>query len=318
MESVLKGRFMSDFESYTLDQFPFRNAFRGIKTAFAQNLFGQEDVNDLYVEDGYIVSMEYPENTSSLDWAAGRFQNIYDMYLNDYGGKIYFSIIPDKNYFFAEDSGHLSIDYASFIESMVRKVPYMNYIDITEKLSKESYYKTDSHWKQTALMDVADVLLNGMDMNSDMMYETVTVETPFYGVYHGQLALPIDGDILEYLTNATIEDCEVYDHQNGKEMQVYDLEKVNGKDPYEMFLGGPLSLVTIKNPNATSDRKLVIFRDSFSSSLAPLLIAEYEEVVLVDIRYIQPALLGEYITFEDQDVLFIYSTSVLNNSNTIK
>ena len=32
-ETVLSGEFMSSFESYTLDQFPMRDAFRTVKTA---------------------------------------------------------------------------------------------------------------------------------------------------------------------------------------------------------------------------------------------------------------------------------------------
>ena len=35
---------------------------------------------------------------------------------------------------------------------------------------------------------------------------------------------------------------------------------------------------------------------------------------LIDIRYISSKLLGEYIEFNDQDVLFLYSTLVLNQN----
>ena len=38
----------------------------------------------------------------------------------------------------------------------------------------------------------------------------------------------------------------------------------------------------------------------------------------MDIRYLSPAQLGRYLTFTDQDVLFLYSTGVLNNSSTLK
>ena len=44
----------------------------------------------------------------------------------------------------------------------------------------------------------------------------------------------------------------------------------------------------------------------------------YKTVTLVDIRYLQSNMLGRYLTFEGQDVLFLYSTLVLNNSSTIK
>ena len=96
------------------------------------------------------------------------------------------------------------------------------------------------------------------------------------------------------------------------------MEKAYGKDPYEMFLSGSLSLITIENPNATTDKELVIFRDSFGSSIAPLLVEGYAKITLVDIRYITSDLVGRFIDFENQDVLFLYSTLVLNNSVTLK
>ena len=96
------------------------------------------------------------------------------------------------------------------------------------------------------------------------------------------------------------------------------MEKAAGKDPYEMFLSGSVSLLTIENQSAKTDKELVIFRDSFASSLAPLLIDGYAKITLVDIRYLPPERLGNWLSFEDQDVLFLYSASVLNNSETIK
>ena len=99
---------------------------------------------------------------------------------------------------------------------------------------------------------------------------------------------------------------------------MYDLTQMEENDPYEMYVGGPVSLVTIENPEAMTEEELVVFRDSFGSSIAPLLAQGYKKVTLVDIRYIQPGILGSYIDFTDKDVLFLYSTLVLNNSETLK
>ena len=106
------------------------------------------------------------------------------------------------------------------------------------------------------------------------------------------------------------------------------MEKANGKDPYEMYLSGNLTAVKITNPNATTDKELVIFRDSFGASLSPLLIEGYAEIVIVDIRYAPIATISSYrdntgrplaIDFKTaDDVLFIYSSLVLNNSSTFK
>ena len=85
-----------------------------------------------------------------------------------------------------------------------------------------------------------------------------------------------------------------------------------------MFLSGPLSLVTIENPNINTQKELIIFRDSFGSAIAPLLAQGYGKVTVIDIRYIQPMMLKNFVDFEGADVLFLYSTMVLNNSTTLK
>ena len=101
-------------------------------------------------------------------------------------------------------------------------------------------------------------------------------------------------------------------------MTMYDMEKAYGKDPYEIFLSGSISLITIENPKAMTDKELVVFRDSFGSSLVPLLCSGYKSVTVVDIRYIPSYALENYVDFSNKDVLFIYSTLVLNNSSMFK
>jgi hypothetical protein len=71
--------------------------------------------------------------------------------------------------------------------------------------------------------------------------------------------------------------------------------------------------MTIENPNAGNDKELVIFRDSFGSSLAPLLVENYSKITLVDIRYVSSENIGRFIGFSDNcDVLFMYNTGTLN------
>jgi hypothetical protein len=97
------------------------------------------------------------------------------------------------------------------------------------------------------------------------------------------------------------------------------MEKAHGKDPYEMFLSGTQPLLVIENPNAEAERELILFRDSFGSSLAPLLAEGYSKITVVDIRYVNSAFLGGLVDFSEKagrevDVLFLYSTILLNSS----
>lgn len=319
-ETVSDGSFMNDFESYTADQFPLRDTFRGVKSFTELIVLRKLDNNGLFIQDGCISKNEYPLNEEMLDHAAERFRFIYDTYLADKNMKIYFSIVPDKNYYLAQDGSNLSLDYPELISKMREKTDYMTYIDITGLLSAEDYYRTDTHWRQECITDAAEYLAAEMGVTLESEYTVNELDEPFYGVYTGQLALPAKPDTIKYLTNDTLRQCIVKTYGTGVpvESTVYNMEKASGKDPYEIFLSGAEPLITIENPSADTDRELIIFRDSFGSSLAPLLVDGYSKITLADIRYMQSGLLGNFIDFENQDVLFLYSTLLLNNSLALR
>lgn len=317
--TLVSGSFMKNFENYTLDQFPLREFFRTIKAQSEIGIFNKSSNNDIIEKDGYITKIEYPLNEQSIDNAAKKFNNVYKKYLKDTNTKLYFSIIPDKNYYLiGEDENYLSLDYEKLVTQITGKTSYMKYIDIFPELSIESYYKTDSHWRQEKILPVAKKLAGEMGVELKQTYSKTPFESDFYGVYYGQYAVSGDGEPMYFLENDITENAIVFDYQNQKNIKVYEYSNGALRDPYEAFLGGPLSLVTIENENATTDKELVIFRDSFGSSLAPLFIEGYKKITLVDIRYIHPNMLSQFIEFNNQDVLFIYSTSVINNSETLK
>lgn len=317
LQTIKSGKFMKDYDKYTLDQFPGRDLMRRVKAQTSDKVFMKKDNNDIYVHDDYIAAMEYPLNRDSIRYAGKKFQYIYDRYL---GGdhKVFLAVIPDKNYFMAEESGHLSIDVDEVKDTLYEAFPQAKYVDIADLLQREDYYRTDTHWRQEKIADVAQRLAGRMGVSIPDAYREVNVIDDFYGVYYGQAALPVSPEKLVYLTNDQIEGMEMTDRQNNRTGKVYNMEKAEGKDPYEIFLSGPLSLVEIENKNPDKNKNLIIFRDSFGSSIAPLLAQGYEKTVLVDIRYLQSAYLENLVDFENADVLFLYSTLVLNNSSTLK
>jgi hypothetical protein len=262
--------------------------------------------------------MEYPLKEESIKNAGAHFRKLYENYLKDSDGNIYLSLIPDKNYFFAKESNHLSMDYEKFFSMMKDEMSYAKYIDITQLLSAEDYYKTDVHWRQEKIVDVAEKIGQTMGITLSEDYEVKTLPQEFCGVYFGQSALSLPGETMQYLTNETLEACTVYNYENNQTLGIYDLEKAKGDDAYELFLSGPVSLLKIENPNAAIERELVVFRDSFGSSLVPLLAEGYRSVTLIDIRYIQSDFLTNFVDFHDKDVLFLYSSVVLNQSETLK
>lgn len=317
-ETIADGSFMMNFEEYVTDQFPFRDEFRSIKSAFHKYVLGQLDNNGIYMAEGSLSEMDAELSDKALHRAMEKFTSVYDTYMQGTDVKVFASVIPDKNYFLAEKNGYLVYDYEDLYAYVKEGLSFAEYIEIRDLLSIEDYYRTDTHWKQTNILDVAQRLAEKMHTPLHAVYEEKNLDIPFYGVYYGQLALPIEPDQIGYLENDLFSDCVVFDHENQKEIPMYDLNLAAGRDGYEMFLSGSLSVITIENPSATSEKELVIFRDSFGSSLAPLLVEGYQKITILDIRYLNEKMIGNFVEFSNQDVLFLYSTSVLNNESSFR
>lgn len=317
-ETVYAGSFASDFEKYAADQFPLRDGFRRLKAIGEYYVFRQLDSNGIYIYKGYASKLEYPLKEDSIETAAKRFRYIYDTYLENSGGKVYLSVIPDKNYFMAENGGYPHLDYGRAVSLLRENTEYAEYIDIFPTLELSDYYRTDTHWRQEALGDTAKVLAEGMGVTLSAEYEKKELENPFYGVYYGQSALPLPGEKMYYLDSGIFDGVRVFNAETGKEIPVYTLDRADSADPYEIYLDGPRSLITIENPNAKMDKELVIFRDSYGSSIAPLLIEAYSKITLVDIRYLPSPNLKFFVDFDGADTLFLYSTLILNNAETLK
>jgi hypothetical protein len=313
--------FMKLFDDkYTPDNFPFRDFFRNLKAWVGANIFAQKDKDGVFVENGYAAEMQEQINADSIAHAAKKLEYIYEKFLKPLGIDPYISIIPDKAYFLAEQNGYLSMDYEQFIADMLRSVQFTKYISIIDYLSVEDYYMSDTHWRQEKLVGIAKILVDGMGGNHDSKYTVNTLDTPFYGVYSGRAPKPLKSETLYYLTNDNMKDIVVKNYeQGGRIVPIYDMDKGHGKDAYDIYLGGERSYITIENPNAKTDKELVIFRDSFGRSIIPLMMDDYAKITVVDIRYMSSMMLGNLGIFkEGQDVLFLYSTLILNNSSELK
>lgn len=313
IENLVNGEIFEDFDDYAMDHFAFRDKFRKVKAMTELNFFKKNDYNDLYVKNDYIYKIEYPLNENSVLDFTRKLNDINLKYLTN--NKVYYSIIPDKNYY-SKDK-YLKMDYDKLIDIFNDNIDdSFKYIDITDKLELSDYYYTDIHWRQDKLDLVVNELAYSMDFRVGTNYRKKKYN-PFYGSYYGQLGIGGKTDELVYLTNKTIEKARVKDLESDLD-KVYDEEALGGIDSYDVYLGGASSIVEVYNNNSSSSKELIIFRDSFGSSMAPLLLDGYSKITLIDLRYISASLLSEYVEFNNQDVLFLYNTTIINNSRLIK
>lgn len=309
----LQSDFITNLDDYLSDQFPLRNNFISLNSIFDRFLLQNIDSNSAYLKDNFIIEKNYPLNDKSLNKFIKKLNYIKDTYLKN--NNVYYTIIPDKNYFL-DSSKYLKIDYEKMLSELQNNLN-MFYIKTIDLFELNDYYKTDIHIKQEKYSKMIKKLSNDLAFSYQETYIKKDIYDKFYGSSFSKAPIITNSDGISILTNETIESAEVK-HLEYDDKKVYEMSKLNDMDSYNVFLSGPSALIEIENPLSKANKEIIIFRDSFASSFTPLLIPYYKKITLIDLRYIDMSLIPNYIDFDNKDILFAYSTLIVNSSDILK
>lgn len=310
----LSSGFSDKLEEYMLDQFPLREQLRTVNSLVRLYGLGQADIHGIYLQGGGAFRMDGPLQEKQVRHAAAVFSAVQEKYFPSLPA--HYVIVPDKNA--KAETSRPRLDTETMRGIVREALPGMTEIDIWDLLSADDYYKTDPHWRQERLLPVAAAICEALGADAPGTFTEKTL-SPFYGAYYGQAALPMAPDTLTYLESADTKAAEVTGPELDGAQPVYRPELLDGTDGYDVFLSGAQAVLTVTSPNVHNGRHLVLFRDSFGSSLAPLLLGSFERITLADLRYISAARLTDYADLSDAtDVLYLCSTAVWNNGGTLR
>ncbi len=272
------------------------------------------DENGMIELDGTWVRLPSALDSKSIKGFADKLISLKADYLSG-ASSVYYSVIPDKS-FYASDKIYGALDHTEMTRQLSQQLSGWSCIELSDLLSLGDYYSTDMHWRQEKIVPVAQRVAKTLGFSLSASDFTTKTRSGFSGDYHRYI-----GNVTEDIswlesryTSASV--CDNY--QRPQSTTVYDTSLLDTISPYDIYLGGSTPVVTVTNPDGPADKHLVIFRDSFGSSLAPLLLGGYGKVTLVDIRYMVSSLLPQYVNFTGADVLFLYSAVVVNNSNLLR
>lgn len=297
------NNFFDDLDKYLSDHFIFRQDFREVKGFVNYNLFNISINNNVTIKDDYLFELS-EVNYKSLDNIVSKINDIVSKFnINDYD----VLSIPLKNHYVGLDNVSEEID-----EYLGSKLD--NYSSLKDELSLSDYYRTDIHVKQDKLGGVVSRILDLCDVEEKEIDYDLNTYDRFYGSLYAKMAISMKPDTITYLTNDLLDGVKVESIEDKELLDVYNVGELESLDPYSIYLNGPKAYLKIVNKNV-EDRKLIIFRDSYTSSIAPLLVPYFSEIELIDLRYYSSDLLN---IDGDAKVLFIYGSEVLNNSFSIK
>lgn len=313
-KSLFSGDYTSKFETYTTDQFTFRDEWITLKAA-SELALGKQENNDVHLcENGTLIEgFKRPEN-SVLDSNMSALNTL----VGNTDAKVYFALIPDKSDLYSSllpknvpnDSEKEVIDYC-YGQSNATNVDI--YSALSAHTDEYIFYRTDHHWTSLGAYYGLSALAESMGLPCpalDSYTDRHVVSEEFYGTTWSSSGFSwVDPDTMEIFVNAP-EGLKVTSYPQGSpvEGKLYDFSFLEKKDKYSMFMGGncPMHVIETGNEDKPS---LLILRDSYTDSLIPFLLDDFSEIHVLDLRYYH-ASLKAYIEQNDFDnVLVCYSVS---------
>lgn len=284
--SVADGAFMESAEEYIADQFPGRDGWTGLK-ARVEQLLGKKEFRGVYLCGDTLIDRgdEPGEQAESNLAAVAAFAETAET-------PVRLGLIPAASEVWAEKlpSGAARPDQASFIAKAEETgVPAVDYFSaLTEHRDEAIYYRTDHHWTSLGAYYGYTALCRALDEEpvelEALQPETVTRD--FNGTLYSTSGVHwlTPDEIQRYVPQGAIT-VESWLESGMEEGALYDASYLTAKDKYSMFLGGNKPLCVVKNPDAATERTLLLVRDSYADAMAPFLALTFAEVHLIDLRY---------------------------------
>ncbi|MEG0853480.1 MAG: DHHW family protein [Angelakisella sp.] len=319
VKTLLNGKYMQKLDEYANDHFVGRDYWMAAQSTL-EYAIGKRENNGVFLgRDALMADIARPD--------ASRVEaNIRGMraFAQNIGKPCYLMLVPSAAAVQPQKLPPLAASWEqqAFIEEVNGKVqdvitPVPIFDTLSQNREEYIFYRTDHHWTTDgaflAYTQAAPAM--GLPTRTAEHYRVRTISEQFNGTLFSKSgARGITPDSIKAYDIGIVTGFTAYDGQkNNSYPSMYFDEFLTKKDKYSYFLGENQPLVSITTAAGTG-KKLLMFKDSYAHSFAPFLTADYDEITLVDMRYINSTkALGELVDLKSyDDILFLYSTDVFS------
>ncbi len=320
-ESITSGEFSTGIDTYTADQFPFRDFFVGINSYY-ELLTGRNGVSGVYkCKDGYLIATPQELDEELCKRNVERFAE----FAKQQGLPSTLMVVPTAGYIMEEElpANHDRYEDDKIFDIIQENKGELNFIDLrdTFQKSKENtqlYYKTDHHLTSAGayVMYQQFCKQNGIEPVTEFSEKEILKD--FYGTNYSKSGLWMEKpDEVEIWHSASGNQFEVT-IDDSTEKQTYDslyfYEHDKNMDKYPVFLDGNHSLVTVRNKDCHNGKKLLIIKDSFAHCFTTFLCEDYEEIYMIDLRYYRNSVSDFIEQNEVNELLYLYGADNISSS----
>ena len=323
--TLVNGDFMEQYEEYLSDQFAGRDLWHRMKVGL-DRFGGSRMENGIYIgKDGQLLQdIQVPdqehlsENLDAIKEFTETYQDI----------PVTMILVPDAACILNDRLPWLaSVEDQNQMISMVEQSlgDSVTWVDAASALNKHKrekiYYLTDHHWTSLGAFYTFQEAAPALGIEEDVSdkFLSYTVSDSFNGVLASEsgAGLGTEENIDIYVPREGDNDVIVnYVNESKRTTSLYDSSKLETKDQYGVFLGGNTSLIDIRTVS-TSQKRLLVVKDSFANSFIPFLAPYYREIVVVDPRYYSGTIEDIMSSYRITDALFLYSGNSFFTDNSI-
>ena len=316
VDHIMDQSFMKDTEKFLADQTVFRDEFVAARTRL-EMAAGKREINGVFIGDTMLMG-NTPKPDSQV--TQGNCAAI-NAFAENHAGHVETTVmlIPTAAAFYPNEAPALAelTDQATYIQNFYKALKGVGTVDTYTPLAAASseyiFYRTDHHWTSYG----AYVGYNALSKNlgykavSRDMFNIEHVSHNFLGTLYSKVLYGEqweDGiDLYSYVPGDTVTDVvKCAGDTTATYSSLFFRDSLEEKNQYEVFLGRNTGVVHI-HTNVNNGKKLLVFKDSFANSMMQFLSLHYEEITLVDLRYLTKPL-EEYLYVEDyQQALFLYN-----------
>ena len=315
-DDILSGDFQEKLTSYLSDQFPARDKLTALG-AQIKKAAGFKDIGDAYLgTDGYYIQKITDEDTDYTQFKnnLGIVQEFADKNADKSTSLL---LVPATGTVLSDKlpKGAQMYDFKGLYAVAEHGLSGVALPDLYGEMTKHAdeyiYYRTDHHWTTDGAYLAYNALLDGKGEYKGGL-EKFTDD--FLGTTYSKTLLPDTVPDSVYIPSAgkTEVVCD------GNEGQMYVLSAADEKDKYKVFFGGNYSRVDITT-EANNGKTLLMIKDSFANSLAPFLTADFERIIMLDLRYFRESAQAICDNEGVTDILFVSEMSTFStDKNLIK
>lgn len=322
-ESVMNGKFTDGLEKYLSDRFPLRDTFIGIDAYFGLAL-GKTGENGIYnAKDGYLITAPSKFDESKCVKNAGYIEKFVDRT----GLPSNVIIIPEAGYILSDElpKNHKQYNDSKIFDCTKDTITSAKFIDVRNafegaKGDTQIYYKTDHHLTGRGSMIVYDEFCKATG-NEKYSFSLLKSADGFYGTTYSKSGFwqtPSDTVEIYGCDSGNKYKVTINDGNGAKEYDsLYFDSHLEEQDKYPVFLDGNHAFVRIRNESLYNGKKLLLIKDSYAHCFATFAAENYEEIVMIDLRYYKKSL--NKLTKEEQftEALFMLGAENISTSTDL-